>query len=191
MKVLATKKFEEKLNALDVVYNSAVRQFLEKINEEGLNDLAEGKINEILVYKIDTLRLFYYFTKDLNGEKIIMFLDLTQEAAPLNNPRNPRMNSTINPRMNSTINPRMNPSFNGYYFYDLGLNALEYAIAPNNHSLLFFDFSNELKRFAIEHSNKGYVVFDINNEWIGHLESNSQKGFNYFDINNEWLGFLQ
>ena len=197
MKILATKKFEDKLAVLDENYKKAFFDFLASLKQRDESKIIELlshgglKLDKLYVYKIGDLRLFYNFTKDNEDNLVLLFVDLTNTVAPLNSSRDPRFNSTINPRFNSVINPRFNPQFSGFYYYDLDLIPLEFIIPiQNNDILLFFDFSNTFLKFGIKHNNNGYVIFDLDNNWIGHIESNKKNGFNYFDLENNWIGLI-
>ena len=196
MKILATKKFEDKLNAMGQPYKDAFSYLLQSLKDftpqQAANHLGVQLVRSIQFYKLGTLRTFLNFTNDINNELVLVFLDLTQNIAPINNIRNPRYNNLINPRYNNLINPRYNSNFSGFYYYDLNGTPFEFVIQESNqNSLIFYDFSGEQTKYAIKHGQNGYVVFDLNNEWVGHLESDSRTGFNYFDLNNEWIGFLK
>src|SRR3989339_1741428 len=103
MNILATEKFATKIKTLNEPYKASIRQFFTKI--KSMEDsqlfkilLGAGKKNDISVYKIDTLRLFYNFTDDKEGKNVLVFIDLTFDKAALNQPRDPRYNSDINPK---------------------------------------------------------------------------------------------
>ncbi len=195
MKYLFTQKFQERIQTLSSADKAVITSFVHSLknlaDQDLLNTLAPNvRENDISNYKLGSFIIFFNFTRDAQKELVLVFLDLTQEVARLNNRRNPNYNHDIHPTYNHNINPRYNPAFKGYYSYDRQLVALEYVIDIGNDVLLFYDFANTLVKYAFAHSQKGYVVYDNKMRHVGHLESDNQGGYTLFDKSSSWIGSI-
>jgi len=88
MKILVTKKVEDKLSRLEKRYKASFNKFVNLIkgfDDQQLIDylnsttkvlISRAKIGEIRVYKIGDLRIFLSFTSDREGNRVLLFIDL-------------------------------------------------------------------------------------------------------------------
>lgn len=150
MKILATNKFNEKLNKFtdDSVKNkliSIIEQIENSQNMDFLISNSQLSIDNFYVYKINEYRIFFTIDNDT-----LLFADIIKKESQkirissknpktnssinpkFNSSINPKFNSSINPKFNSSINPKMNPSFNGLYLFDLDGNNEFFIVTAND-----------------------------------------------------------
>ena len=134
MRVLGSKDFLEKFEALDKTSRAMLAPIFELISkmnkDEFCNFQQRTKVlvasKDIFVYKVKDYRLFYTLTKE-KEETVILFIDIVKRAVfpqkhyikpvPSRDPRsnfniNPMSNFNINPRSNFNLNPRSNFNIN-------------------------------------------------------------------------------
>jgi len=197
MKILATKKFEDKLAVLDENYKKAFFDFLASLKQRDESKIIELlshgglKLDKLYVYKIGDLRLFYNFTKDNEDNLVLLFVDLTNTVAPLNSSRDPRFNSTINPRFNSVINPSFNSTINPR-FNSLINPSFNSTINPRFNSLINPSFNSTINpRFnSVINPSFNSTINPRFNSVINPRFNPQFSGFYYYDLDLIPLEFI-
>ncbi len=217
IKILATEKFENKLNQLDKTPKGIIVDVLNKIKVLDANGVANYLglnfvFGQIQFFKVGILRIFINFTNDSRNIPVLVFLDLTLDVAPVSNNRNPRFNNLINPRFNNLINPRfnnlinprfnnlINPRFNNLInprFNNLINPRFNNLINPRFNNLINPRFNNLINpRFnnlinpRFNANFIGYYNYDLNctpYEFV--IFENSQNSLLFFDFSAEQTKF--
>ncbi len=215
MKILVTKKVEDKLSRLEERYKASFNKFVNLIkgfDDQQLIDYLNSttkvvssgaKIGEMRVYKIGDLRIFLSFTSDREGNRVLLLIDLVLRAALSSYSRDPRYNTQINPRYNTQINPRYNTQINPRYNtqinprYNTQINPrYNTQINPrynaNFKGYYYYDINSVPLEFIISTNNNNILLFfDFNSEFIRYGIKHNNNGYVIFDVDNDWIGHIE